>query len=404
MVVPADRVGACRHRLNLIGQRTHGARRDIDAHSEDPTAARRQIPDRVRDRAEGLVPSARAPRGIERDPLRQCVGENDVHGVARPQVRDRHGVDKVRARRGRFELRRLRHHEIRAHVDTGLRGRAVALVVRIDDVRTHADRVRDVPGLRVGRQVHDNRQVGRLPGGQCARTASDCLPIRDTSIGTADERHGGRQAVGHDNPDRIARAGIADHDAVRQVAARPHQVRITRLADGEIGQGNDVERVGYARCCVPVGVAVLRGRHLNRAGTRERQVCPARDQPWTGHDVEAHRQAGIGRRDQRHRACDVLIIKGRERDSLVGPGNHQRPVGPAGVVGLHDRARHRVAARVGRRPRRAVVCDVDHQARGRGRRRDRPRRAVVGLAQVLQRHRRRRLGDDEQPIGLTLVL
>ena len=120
---------------------------------------------------------------------------------------------------------------------------------------------------------------------------------------------------------------------------------------------------------------------------------------------DVHRQSSRRRR----RRCLLLrpvvdvrqVVQRHRRRALA---DRQRPRSRTLPACLVHRARHRVAAHHNGPIGFAIIGEIDGQPRRRRRRGGRFRRAVVGLRQVFQRHRRHALADRERTRGRALPI
>ena len=305
---------------------------------------------------------------------------------------DRRGSlsDRQGARRGTFviDLVHRARHRIDARV-AGCRRRAV-----VGEVHRQARRFRR-RRRRLGRAVVDVRQFSEnnrrrgLSNHQGAR--GHPLPIgvvhparHRIAPGVARGRR--RSVVGevHRQARRHRRRRRALPRPVVGLRQPSENDRRNGLADRQRPRGRTL----------PVGL-VHRARHRIAAHHDRR-----RRRSVVG---EVHRQAR--RRRRRRRAfrrpvVDVIQIAQRHRRGPLA--DRQRPRGRTRPIRIVHGSRHRIAAHFGRRVRQSVVGEVHRQTRRHRRRRRGLGRAVVGLRQALQRHRRRAHADRQRPGGRAL--
>ena len=206
-------------------------------------------------------------------------------------------------------------------------------------------------------------------------------------------------------PGRICgQAGVLNTAGGRRVVVRrlcDRQIHRHRLR--AVGRSNRAHRYGPA--------VVARGQARAAHGNTRRSVARS----VGGTEREPRRRAPAD-----HRApvqCPATTIgHGKRLVSCIGPLQHtevkgrwvdgqswrgydvQRPVLAPGVVDVHHRRRHRIAAHIRRRYRTPAIREAHIQTRGHRRRRRILATAVIHLVQVCQRHRRVALGDRQLPV------
>ena len=348
-----------------------------------------------------------------------------------PQIRAAlHAGDGYRqvARRTAVQPHEETAFAVLPHVDVG-----PADVEQGDGIR-HVDRAQHVGGgipvVVAGLRRHevDGPRTGE---GQAARAVEVARPVghrkpdRQTAGGRRRQRHPvGRPLIGERRKvDRLValrhhqRAGgravvvsIHHRGGHRIAADRDRRGGRPVVGDGD-GQARGLRqnRRGSRRAVVDLRQAAQRHRrHRLRHRQRARgRACVIRIRHRGGHRPAAggrrcrrravigdvDRQAG-GFRQDRHgmRPAAIGLRQIAQEDRGRRLRHRQRARGRAFVVRIRHRGGHRVAAGGNRRGGRPVVGDVDRQAGGLRQDRRGPRRAIIGLRQILQENLGGKLG------------